>query len=106
MITTEEYKTLIEDKINREDYINEINRINQEENKRYKIFENLFLENLIENEEYHLENMKNVNVTDYHYEQLFIKFLEIGIDDMQYINSKIHELKHRFDNQSSKESEE
>lgn len=106
MITTEEYKTLIEDKINREDYINEINRINQEENKRYKIFENLFLEELIKNEEYDIENMKNINVTDYHYEQLFIKFLEIGIDDMQYINSKIHELKHRFDNQSSKESEE
>ena len=106
MITTEEYKTLIEDKINKEDYINEINRINQEENKRYKIFENLFLEELIKNEEYDIENMKNINITDYHYEQLFIKFLEIGIDDMQYINSKIHELKHRFDNQSSKESEE
>ena len=106
MITTEEYKTLIEDKINREDYINEINRINQEENKRYKIFENLFLENLIENEEYHLENMKDINLTDYHYIELFKEFLEIGIDDMQYINSKIHELKHRFDNQLSKESEE
>lgn len=49
--------------------------------------------------------MKNVNVTDYHYEQLFIKFLEIGIDDMQYIDLKIHELKHRFDNQSLKEGE-
>ena len=50
--------------------------------------------------------MKNVNFTDYHYRELFEEFLEIGIDDMQYINSKIHELKHRFDNQSSKESEE
>lgn len=60
----------------------------------------------MKNEEYDIENMKTVNITDYHYEQLFIKFLEIGIDDMQYINSKIHELKHRFDNQLSKESEE
>ena len=83
-----------------------MNRINQEENKRYKIFENLFLEKLMENEEYNIESMKNVNFADYHYRQLFEDFLEIGIDDMQYINSKIHELKHRFDNQSSKESEE
>ena len=60
----------------------------------------------MENEEYDIENMKNVNVTDYHYRELFEEFLEIGIDDMQYINSKIHELKHRFDNQLSKESEE
>ena len=50
--------------------------------------------------------MKDINLTDYHYIELFKEFLEIGIDDMQYINSKIHELKHRFDNQSSKESEE
>ena len=33
-----------------------MNRINQEENKRYKIFENLFLEKLMENEEYNIEN--------------------------------------------------
>ena len=59
----------------------------------------------MENEEYNIENMKNVNVTDYHYRQLFEDFLEIGIDDIQYINSKIHELKHRFDNQSLKEGE-
>lgn len=49
--------------------------------------------------------MKNVNFADYHYRQLFEDFLEIGIDDMQYIDSKIHELKHRFDNQSLKEGE-
>ena len=82
-----------------------MNRINQQENKRYKIFENLFLEKLMENEEYNIENMKNVNFADYHYRQLFEDFLEIGIDDMQYIDSKIHELKHRFDNQSLKEGE-
>ena len=105
VITTEEYKSLIEDINNKEKCISELNKINKEENKRYKIFENLFLEKLMENEEYNIENMKNVNVTDYHYEQLFIKFLEIGIDDMQYIDSKIHELKHRFDNQSLKEGE-
>lgn len=102
VITTEEYKTLIEDKINKENYINELNRINQEENKRYEIFENLFLEKLMENEEYDIENMKTVNITDYHYRALFEDFLEIGIEDMQYIDLKIHDLKHRFDNQSSK----
>ena len=49
--------------------------------------------------------MKNVNFADYHYRQLFEDFLKIGIDDIQYIDSKIHELKHRFDNQSLKEGE-
>lgn len=105
VITTEEYKTLIEDKINKENYINELNRINQEENKRYEIFENLFLEKLMEDEEFDLENMKTVNITDYHYRSLFEDFLVIGIEDMQYIDLKIHELKHRFDNQSLKEGE-
>lgn len=102
VISTIEYRSLIEDINNKEKYINELNKINQEENKRYKIFENLFLEELMKNEEFDLENMKTVNITDYHYRALFEDFLEIGIDDMQYIDSKIHELKHRFDNQSSK----
>ena len=97
VITTEEYKTLIEDKINKEDYINEINRINQKENKRHKIFENLFLKKLIENEEYSLENMKDINTTDYHYQQLFNEFLKVGIYDIEYIDAKIKELKHSFD---------
>lgn len=112
VITTEEYKTLIEDINNKEKYISELNKINQEENKinqeenkRYKIFENLFLESLIKNEEYYLENMKNVDITDYSYLQLFNEFLKIGIDDMNYINLKIHELKHRLDNKVSKKGE-
>lgn len=107
VITTEEYKTLIEDINNKEKCISELNKINQEENKRYKIFENLFLEKMMENEEYYLENMKNVDITDYSYLQLFNEFLKIKIDDMNYINSKIHELKHRYDIQiSENEGEE
>lgn len=101
VITTEEYKSLIEDINNKKECISELNKINQEENKRYKIFENLFLESLIKNEEYYLENMKNVDITDYSYLQLFNEFLKIGIDDMNYINSKIHELKHRYDSKLS-----
>lgn len=107
VITTEEYKSLIEDINNKEKCISELNKINQEENKRYKIFENLFLEKMMENQEYYLENMKNVDITDYSYLQLFNEFLKIGIDDMNYINSKIHELKHRYDIQiSENEGEE
>ena len=51
----------------------------------------------MENEEYHLENMKDVNITNYHYEQLCSEFLKVGIDDLEYIDLKIKELKHRFD---------
>ena len=101
VITTEEYKSLIEDINNKKECISKLNKINEEENKRYKIFENLFLEKMMENQEYYLENMKNVDITDYSYLQLFNEFLKIGIDDMNYINSKIHELKHRYDSQLS-----
>ena len=101
VISTEEYKSLIEDINDRDECISELNEINQEEDKRYKIFENLFLENLIKNEGYNLENMKKTDITDYHYLELFNEFLKIGIDDMNYINSKIHELKHRYDIQIS-----
>ena len=99
VITTKEYKSLIEDINNKEKCISELNKINQKENKRYKIFENLFLKSLMKNEEYHLENIKNVDITDYHYEQLYSEFLKIGIDDKEYIDLKIQELKHEFDNQ-------
>lgn len=47
VITTEEYKSLIEDINNKEKCISELNKINKEENKRYKIFENLFLEKMM-----------------------------------------------------------
>ena len=79
--------------------------LHKKENKRYKIFENLFLEDLMENEEYHLENMKNTNITDYHYRQLCSEFLKVGIDDLEYIDLKIKELKHRFDSQTSEKGE-
>ena len=49
--------------------------------------------------------MKNVNFTDYHYRELFEDFLEIGIDDLEYIDLKIKELKHRFDSQTSEKGE-
>lgn len=101
VITTEEYKSLIEDINNKQECVNKLNKINQKENKRYKIFENLFLQKLMENEEYNLENMKKIDITDYHYLELFNEFLKIGIDDMNYINSKIHELKHGYDIQIS-----
>lgn len=58
VITTIEYRLLIEDINNKEECISKLNEVNKKENKRYKIFENLFLEDLMENEEYHLENMK------------------------------------------------
>lgn len=103
VITTTEYRALIEDINNKKECISKLNEVNQKENKRYKIFENLFLENLIKSEDYHLENMKNTNITDYHYEQLCSEFLKVGIDDLEYIDLKVKELKHRFDSQTSKE---
>ena len=105
VITTIEYRSLIEDINNKKECISKLNEVNQKENKRYKIFENLFLGDLMKNEEYHLESMKNTNITDYHYEQLCNEFLKVGIDDLEYIDLKIKELKHRFDSQTSEKGE-
>lgn len=105
VITTEEYRALIEDINNKKECISKLNEVNKKENKRYEIFENLFLEDLMENEEYHLENMKNTNITDYHYGQLCSEFLKVGIDDLEYIDLKIKELKHRFNSQTSEKGE-
>lgn len=52
---------------------------------------------MIKNEGYNLENMKKTDITDYHYLELFNEFLTIGINDVEYIDLKIKELKHRFD---------
>ena len=95
VITIIEYRALIEDINNKKECISKLNEVNQKENKRYKVFEDL-----MENNEYHLENMKNTNITDYHYGQLYSEFLKVGIDDLEYIDLKIKELKHRFDSQT------
>ena len=105
VITTKEYKELIEDNINKERCIKELNCVNKEEKELFKKLENYFFQKLVENENYHLENMKECNVTDYHYHELYKCFLDIVIDNLTYIHFSISSLKHNFDNRKNEETE-
>lgn len=100
VISTDEYKEMLEDIQNKGACIKELNIINSEENKRNRIYENLFTRNLLDNEEYHFENMKECKVTDYHYQQIFNEFLKVGVCDVEYIDLKIKEMKHIYDTQN------
>lgn len=106
VITTKEYKELIEDTMNKAECIKELNSVNKEEKEIYKKLENYFWRKLVESERYHLENMKECNPTDYHYQELYKCFLEIGIDNLAYIDLSIASLKHNFDNGDCKKLED
>ncbi len=106
VITTKEYKELIEDNINKKECIKELNSANKEEKEINKKLENYFLGKLAESESYHLENMKSLNPTDYHYQELYKCFLEIGIDNATYIHLTIVRTKHNFDNRENKKMED
>jgi hypothetical protein len=98
VITVKEYKEIIEDIKNKEELIKKLNIINRKETERNRIYEKLFIDELIDSEEYHFEDMNECKVTDYHYQQIFNEFLKVGITDVEYIDLKIKEMKHYFEN--------
>ncbi len=70
----------------------------QAEKEKNKELEQYFWNQLIKSESYHLENIKECIPTDYHYQELYKCFLEIGINNNEYIHLSIASLKHNFDN--------
>lgn len=106
VITTAEYKKMIEDNINKEKCIKELNEEAFKRDDINKKLEKYLLDSLSSSENYHLENMKECNPTDYHYGELYKCFLKIGIDNVEYIHSIISKMKHNFDNIKDKEKEE
>lgn len=106
VITTKEYKELIEDNINKANCIKDLNEAAFKRNNINDKLENYFFEKLSDSEKYHLENIKYLNPTDYHYQELYKCFLEIGIDDVTYIHLSIARLKNNFENKENKELED
>lgn len=98
VITIREYKKLIEDNINKENCVKELNEAAFKRNKINEKLEEYFFDRLLDTEKYHFENVKIYNPTDYHYQKIYKCFLEIGIDDVQYIHTSIMTMKHNFDN--------
>lgn len=98
VITTAEYKELIEDNMNKAKCIEELNEIAFKRNNINEKLEKYFFDKLLDNKSYHLENMEECTTLDYHYQELYKCFLEIGIDDVKYIDLSIKSLKHKFDN--------
>lgn len=102
-ITTQEYKELIKDNINKAECIKELNEVALKRNNIYEKLEKNFFNRLLVDEDYHLENIKECNPTDYHYQELYKCFLEIGINNAEYIHLSIINLKHNFDNGENEE---
>ena len=102
IITTAEYRAIIEDNYNKENCIKELNEVAFKRNIINEKLEKYFFNRLSDSKSYHLENMEECTPSDYNYQELYKCFLEIGIDDTQYIHTSIMTLKHNFDNKKSK----
>lgn len=98
VITTKEYKELIEDNTNKAQCIKELNDVAFKRNSINEKLEKYLFDRLSDTERYHLENMEECIPSDYNYQELYKCFLEIGIDDVQYIHTSIMTMKHNFDN--------
>lgn len=103
VITTGEYKTIIEDNYNKENCIKELSEVAFKRNIINEKLEKYFFDKLLDTESYHLENMEECSPLNYHYQELYKCFLEIGIDDVQYIHTSIITIKHDFDIKNKKE---
>ena len=98
VITTREYKELIEDNMNKENCVKELNDVAFKRNNINNKLEKYFFDRLLDTEDYHFKNMKKCIPSDYNYQKIYECFLEIGIDDVQYIHTSIITMKHHFDN--------
>ena len=105
VITTQEYKDLIEYNMNKANCIKELNEEAFKRNAINEKLEKYFFDRLLDTERYHLENIKECVPDDYNYQEIYQKFLNIGIDDVQYIHTSIMTLKQSLDNKKDKEVE-
>lgn len=97
VITTNEYREIIEDNMNKANCIKELNEVAFKKSSINAKLEKYFFDKLLNTESYHLENMRECIPSDYNYQELYKCFFEIGIDDVEYIHTSIITLKHNFD---------
>ena len=95
VIELDKYEKLIYDKIELDKKIKEINEKSKLEDNKLMCFENYFIEKIIQNESYNVENFKEHN--DYHYKKLFNCFISIGINDNDYIDKCIIKIKEKYE---------
>lgn len=100
VMTASEYKDLIL-KANDRKEENKIIDVIEEEN----IFEKIVLNDLYENNYYHLKNTKEFNNGDYHYNELVMEFIKLGIKDFNYIHSQIIRMKGMYEKNKKGEME-
>ena len=105
VITTQEYKELIEKEKENELYMTELEETISKQDIIKEKLEKYFFDRLLDAESYHLENIKEFVPNEYNYQKLYQKFLDIGIDDAQYIHTSIMILKHNFDDANNKKVE-
>lgn len=69
----------------------------REETKRLsskmKVFENYFIENILGQREFELDNIKEYSLDDYYVRKIICDFLEHGNFDYKYVIDKIKEYK-------------
>lgn len=108
MITTNEYKELILKETELEGVIKDCESQISELEKRAKLFEKKFLDNIYTSEEYHIRNLEFKDGCinkDYHFNQLSFEFTSEGIEDFGYITKKIIEFHERYVDEETKEEE-
>ena len=100
VISNDEYRNLIlENKELKKSFENSSSE--EAVNSNLEKFEKHFLDELYKDDKYIISNLEfdkdgRINTTKYYYSELQKEFLEIGIDDLNYIYNRICELYQRY----------
>ena len=68
-------------------------------------YEKDMIDRIIEYDEYNVKEIKNINITDYHYQEIAKRYFNIGIDDLNYINAQIKKVKECYENEKNEEGD-
>ena len=98
VIEIDKYNDLIFNNVNLNNRVKELQKKLVLKNDIFDSLENYFFEKMILNEDYHLAKIKNYDVNDYHYLELYNSFIKIGITDANYIENSIKIIVEKYKN--------
>ena len=93
ILNKETYDDMLKDL---EDYENRM----KEMSYLFEIYKKYTIKSLLDNEEYAINNIEEYGVKDFYFRQLLIKFIELGITNISYIENEIKDYL-KNDNQTN-----
>lgn len=93
ILNKETYIDMLKDLENYDKRVNEMSKL-------FWIYKKYTINSILENECYTIKHIEEYRVEDYYFRQLVIKFIELGITDISYIETEIKDYL-KNDNQTN-----